>query len=151
VKAIIADTTCLIIFSKINRLDILQKTFENIVVTDEVAEEFGDLPNWISVNKYKDKQGFLTFSSFLGKGEASSITLALEKKDSVLIMDEKKGRKVAKQLEIKLIGSLGVLLKAKQKGIINTVGEILNLFEKTDFRISESLKKSLLKIAKEDV
>jgi predicted nucleic acid-binding protein len=45
---IISDTSCLIIFSKIGQLEILQKVYDNVITTPEVAEEFSeDLPDWI--------------------------------------------------------------------------------------------------------
>jgi len=66
-----------------------------------------------------------------------------------LIIDERKGRKVAERLKIEIIGSLGVLIKAKDKGVIKSVKEILDLIDKTNFRISESIKKKILKKAGE--
>ena len=99
-KVIIADTSCLIIYDKIGQFEILQKTFVDLMVTKEVAEEFGDLPNWVTIKEVTDKSQYLQLSENLGKGEASSITLALEFDDSLLIIDEKKGRKVAKDLRI---------------------------------------------------
>lgn len=85
----------------------------------------------------------------LGKGEASSITLALEFDDSLLVIDERKGRKVAEEMKIEIIGSLGVLIKAKEKGRIESVKEILNLIDKTNFRISNSIKEQVLRKAGE--
>lgn len=40
-RVIIAGTSCLIIYEKINQLEILRDTFVELIVTDEVAEEFG--------------------------------------------------------------------------------------------------------------
>ncbi len=148
-KAIIADTSCLIIYDKIYRLEILQHTFADLMVTDEVAEEFGELPDWITVQQIANKDQYLELAKDLGKGEASSITLALEFNDSLLIIDERKGRKVAEEMKIEIIGSLGVLIKAKEKGVIKSVKEILNLIDKTNFRISESIKEKVLKKASE--
>ena len=49
-KVIIADTSCLILFDKINHLEILQDTFVELIVTDEVVQEFGsELPDWITL------------------------------------------------------------------------------------------------------
>ncbi|MCB0846853.1 MAG: DUF3368 domain-containing protein [Bacteroidetes bacterium] len=148
-KTIIADTSCLIIYDKIKQFEILHKTFPNLIVTQQVAEEFGDLPGWISIVKISDNQQYLKLSESLGKGEASSITLALEEKNSLLIIDEKKGRKIAKELQIEIIGSLGILLKAKEKGIIKSVREILDSIDNTNFRVSDPIKQKLLKEAGE--
>lgn len=131
------------------RLEILQHTFADLMVTDEVAKEFGELPDWITVQQIANKDQYLELAKDLGKGEASSITLALEFNDSLLIIDERKGRKVAEEMKIEIIGSLGVLIKAKEKGVIKSVKEILNLIDKTNFRISESIKEKVLKKASE--
>ncbi len=149
-KAIIADTSCLIIYDKINKLEILRDTFVELIVTYEVAEEFGDeLPAWIAIKRITNKNQYLELAKNLGKGEASSITLALEFDASLLIIDERKGRKVAEEMKIDIIGSLGVLIKAKETGKIESVKEILNLIDKTNFRISNSLKEQVLKKAGE--
>jgi len=149
-KAIIADTSCLIIYDKINKLEILRDTFVELIVTDEVAEEFGDeLPAWIAIKRITNKNQYLELAKNLGKGEASSITLALEFDASLLIIDERKGRKVAEEMKIDIIGSLGVLIKAKETGKIESVKKILNLIDKTNFRISNSLKEQVLKKAGE--
>lgn len=148
-KAIIADTSCLILFDKINRLTIIQKTFPELIVTPEVADEFGDLPEWISIMQRTDQHQFREIAKNLGKGEAGSIALALELPKSLLIIDERKGRRVAQGLKIEIIGSLGVLIKAKEKGVISSVREVLNLIDKTNFRISELIKERVLKEAGE--
>ncbi|MEL7124389.1 MAG: DUF3368 domain-containing protein, partial [Bacteroidota bacterium] len=80
----------------------------------------------------------------LGNGEASSIAVALEIKESLLIIDEKKGRRVAAEMKIEIIGSLGVLLKAKEKEVIDSVKDTLDLIDKTDFRISEAVRTKIL-------
>jgi predicted nucleic acid-binding protein len=145
-KAIIADTSCLIIYEKINQFGILEKTFEEILITKEVAEEFGyDLPDWIKIAEISDKEKYLRLTEHLGRGEASSITLALEMKECLLIMDEKKGRRIAEELKVDIIGSLGVLVKAKERGAIDSVSAILKLIDQTNFRISKSVKAEILK------
>lgn len=144
-RVIIADTSCLIIYHKIDQLVILQDTFSELIVTKEVADEFGELPNWIAIKEVANKEQYLKLTDDLGKGEASSIALALEYGNSLLIIDERKGRKVAGDLNIEIIGSLGVLIKAKEMGVIKSVREILILIDKTDFRISSSIREKVLK------
>jgi len=48
-KTIIADTSCLIIYNKVDRFGILQEMFPDLIVTTEVAAEFGELPGWITI------------------------------------------------------------------------------------------------------
>lgn len=59
------------------------------------------------------------------KDEASAISLAIEKENSLLIVDDLKARKLAAKLNIQFTGTLGVLLKAKERGIISALKPIL--------------------------
>jgi predicted nucleic acid-binding protein len=151
-RAIITDTSCLILYDKINELDVLRRTFSSLIITPQVAEEFGDeLPNWINVKPIRDIEQYTQLINELGRGEASSIVLAQEIRGSLLIIDEKRGRRVAKNLRIEIIGSLGILLKAKQKGVIKTVASFLEKIEQTNFRVSKVIKEELLKKANENI
>jgi predicted nucleic acid-binding protein len=68
----------------------------------------------------------------------------LENPDSLLIIDEKKGRRVAQGLNIKIIGTLGIILQAKEKGFINSIADLLIELEKAGFRISHNLQAKIL-------
>ena len=80
----------------------------------------------------------------MDEDEASSIALSLETDNSLLIIDKKKGRRIAQELGLKIIGTLGVILQAKERGLINSVGDLLAKLENADFRISQSLKAKIL-------
>lgn len=149
-KVIIADSSSLIALSNINELQILQKLYKQIIITPQIKNEFGEsLPDWIIVEEVKDKMVMSVLELELDKGEASAIALAIEKENSLLIIDEKKGRKMAKQMELKITGILGVMVKAKEIGLIEKVKPILNKLEKIEFRISTKLKEEILKRADE--
>jgi predicted nucleic acid-binding protein len=94
-EIIIADTSCLIVLQRIGEMELLQKLFEKITITEDVRNEFGQpLPNWIFVKKVKDLGQKRMLEVILDKGEASSIAFCLEQKtDALLIIDEKKGEK----------------------------------------------------------
>jgi len=144
-KIIIADTSCLITLDNIDDLSLLQKIFNKITVTPQVADEFGNqLPSWIEVENVTDKQKIRLLQLELDLGEASSIALALEKPNSLLIIDERKGREIAKNLDVKIIGLLGILIIAKRKGIINNLSLYFDKIENVGFRISEKLKNQIL-------
>ena len=52
---VISDTSSLILFDKIGELELLNKVYDSIVTTPEIASEFGDnLPDWIHIKKVKD-------------------------------------------------------------------------------------------------
>lgn len=150
-KVIIADTSCLIVLSKINELQILQKLYNQILITPEIQNEFNEpLPDWIKVETLKDKLLFQSLQLSLDKGEASAITLSLEQSErTLLIIDERKGRKFANELGITIIGTIGIFLKAKTLNLIPSVKEILQKLNSTDFRISDKMIQEILKSANE--
>ncbi len=145
-RVIIADSSCLIALSNINELDILQKVYGQITITPEVENEFGEgIPHWIEIEEVTDKQKIALLELELDKGESSAIALAIERENSLLVIDEKKGRSVAKKMGIKITGILGVIVKAKDAGLVKKVAPFIEKLEKVDFRISKVLKEEILR------
>jgi predicted nucleic acid-binding protein len=85
----------------------------------------------------------------LDKGEASAIALSLEMDNSIIIIDDLKGRNVAERLNLRYSGTFGLILKAKQIGIIQSVKPILTKVKETNFRFSEKLFTLILEQAGE--
>lgn len=83
-------------------------------------------------------------SGYLDPGEASSISLAAEHTGRLLIIDELKDRKVARELRIAITGSLGILVTAKNKGLIAAVKPLIDKIFQTNFRLSDALIKYVL-------
>ena len=143
---IVSDTSCLILLHKIGRLDILKSVFGKIIITSVIAKEFNEeLPDFVEIQDPEDNNYQKILESFLDTGEASAIALAIEIVDCLLIIDEVKGRREAKSLQMQFTGTLGVLIVAKEKGIINSVGEIIDLIKETNFRVSDKLIADTLK------
>jgi len=141
---IVADASCLIVLQNIGDLPLLQKLFGEVFVTEEVGKEFGlDLPEWIKVKTVRDKARQNALNLILDAGEASSIALCLETDESTLIIDEKKGRRIALDLDLKITGTLGVVVKAKEKGLIDSIENVLEKLENADFRISPGLRAAI--------
>jgi predicted nucleic acid-binding protein len=96
---IISDTSCLILLDTIDELNLLEALFGQVLTTQTVADEFGKtLPEWIRIKNPKDPVNQFVLETSLDKGEASAIALALEQTDCLLIIDELKGRRLAKRL-----------------------------------------------------
>jgi uncharacterized protein len=147
---VISNSTCLIGLERIGRLDILEKLYGHIIISETVQKEVGLPPvPWITVKKVNNREAlrFLTFE--IDEGEAETIILGTEIQGSVLILDEKKARKVAKRLDLNITGLMAVLLKAKEKKIVSSVKEIIDDLEAADFRLSEEIKRKVLKLSKE--
>ncbi len=145
-KVVVADTSCLIALSNIGELEILKKLYREVITTPEVANEFGEvLPEWIHIKIVADKQKQQILEFQIDKGEASAITLSLEIFAELIILDDYKARLAASSLGLTLTGTLGVLIKAKGKGIISSIKPILNKLKNTNFRISEALVYQVLR------
>jgi predicted nucleic acid-binding protein len=135
---IVSDTSCLILLDKLGRIDILQSLFNKITITSIIAEEFGkELPNFFSIENPQEKNYQRILESFLDPGEASAFALAIEKDDCLLILDDLKARKEAKQLKLNFTGTIGVLIVAIEKGYVEDVSQLIKEINHTNFRISE--------------
>lgn len=157
----IADSSALIIFAKLNRIDILLNLFKKIEVSEEVYKEaildglekkFEDsliLKNCldkgqIKIIKLKDKHHKLSnrlqYFCNIGPGEAQAISLAKQLNRKELIVDEALARGAAKSFGLKPIGSLRVLLIAYTEDLLGEkeLKEIINKMVKLKFRIGAS-------------
>jgi predicted nucleic acid-binding protein len=149
-KTIISDTSCFIILKKIGELDLLQKVYGRVITTIEVATEYGSLlPNWVEIMASTDKYRQAILELQVDKGEASAIALALEHKDSTVILDDYKARKLAEKLGINITGTIGVIIKAKLEGTIPSIKPILDKIRETNFRFSNEIEVLALKEAQE--
>jgi predicted nucleic acid-binding protein len=144
-KLIIADTSCLILLTKIEQLGLLNVLFEEIAITQEIADEFGEsLPSWIVIKKVQDSKRQIILELDLDKGESSAIALALENEVSLLLIDERKGRSIAQALGLSITGTLGVLIRAKEKGLISSLKTAIDTLKMAGFRISDSIVSEVL-------
>ncbi|MFN6087744.1 MAG: DUF3368 domain-containing protein [Cyclobacteriaceae bacterium] len=150
-KVIISDASCLIALDEIGQIEFLKSVFPQIVTTNEVSAEFGkELPTWISVKTLQNSAKRNELELVLDAGEASAIALALENpKQSILIIDEKKGRKIAKQYNLEIIGTLRVLLLAKQNGVIPSVKNLVAELTRKRFRFTNAVVNQILEEANE--
>ncbi len=113
-ELVISDTSPLIALVDIGELELLQKLYKKVCITDIVRREIHpELPTWIEVSTQYDQKQFHVLKLELDPGEASAIAFALENPDSRIIMDENKGRSVAKSLGLKVTGIVGIIIKAK--------------------------------------
>jgi predicted nucleic acid-binding protein len=144
--SIIPDTSCLIALSKINSLDLLQALYVETFITDEIAAEFGDtLPSWIKPMTIRNKNYQQLLELSLDAGEASAIALAIEMENMLLILDDLKGRKEADRLGLRFTGTLGVLVKAAQCGLISDIRQYIDRLKKAGFHLSPAIEASILK------
>jgi predicted nucleic acid-binding protein len=149
-EIIISDTSCLILLNKINELDLLKSMALKVYITPTIQKEFGkELPSWIIVKHPSDNHYQKILEMDLDEGEASAIALSLEIDNSILLIDDLKGRKIAERLNLRYSGTFGLILKAKQIGQIKSVRVILEKVKDTNFRFSEKLLSSIIEEAGE--
>lgn len=148
---IVSNSSPLIIFSRINRISLLEELFGEVYIPKAVFEEVTRgrkgteivKNKWIKVKDVKDKDLVEYLSKMLGKGEAEAIILAKEYKSRLLI-DDAEGRKHAELLNLKFIGCLGLLKLAKERGLIKSAGEVIEEMKNESFYIDEGLITALL-------
>lgn len=149
-KTIISDTSCFIILTNIGELDLLHKLYGQVTTTIDIAIEFGEpLPLWVEIATVTDKSKQQILELQIDKGESSAIALAMETLDSTIILDDNKARRIANQLGLTYTGTIGVIVKAKQQGIIPSIKPLLAKIKQTDFRLSDELEIQALKHANE--
>lgn len=158
-RKIVSNTTPLISLLKIDKLSILKQLYGQIIVPQEVFNEmeigkekghYADLSKieWMKIKKIKDEKS-LSYFLDLDKGEAETIVLANEIGADLAIIDETLGRFHAKHANLKVTGTLGVLLKAKKSGYIGKVKPLLYELKDKGIWLSDNLLERVLTIAKE--
>jgi predicted nucleic acid-binding protein len=137
--AVISNSSPLIALERIGHLAILHRLFdERLVIPLAVAREvYGESspPSWIRVVPIAAAADAGT-SPTLGAGEREAIALALEQRASLIILDDLPARRVAASRGLAVIGTVGVLLAAKQTGAIAAVRPLLDALVAAGFRLS---------------
>ena len=160
VKPVVVNSTPLVAFWSIGRLDILRALFGEIVIPAAVREEFLSTEKelrrqvlrdeaWIWVVKLENPNRTGAFSN-LDQGEAEVLALAEELGASLVLIDERKARRYAERLKLPLSGTLGVVLLAKEEGIVASAAPLLRSIQKAGLYLHEDLIAQVLKIAGED-
>ena len=153
---IISDTTALIILAKSDKLELISNLFEKVFIPQAVKEEldFKDdivkyrIDNFdkISVKELSDTKTLNRIKKLnIDRGEVEAITLAIEL-DLKLIIDERKGRIIAINQGIAVIGVLGILVENYKLDYISfeEAHYFFNLFKRNGLRVSEKLETIIL-------
>ena len=161
---IISDTSPLSSLALVGYLSILKDIYTNVIIPQAVANELANLTEedirikaslsleWIQVQQATNLElvACLRNEYNLDLGEAEAIALALELKADELLIDERLGRREAVRLGLSITGILGVLLIAKNRGLIAKVKPIMeSLISQANFRISHQLYEEVLQTANE--
>jgi len=155
---IVSNTSPIINLACIGRLDLLPALFGEIVVPHAVFHEVTvaapDAPGaedvrsaaWVRRHPVANQSLVAALRLELDPGEAEAIACAIEAKATLLLMDERRGRKVAQRLNQPTTGLLGVLLLARKRGLLDTIQPSLDdLRRLAGFWISDSLYRQVLR------
>ncbi|MEZ4729891.1 MAG: DUF3368 domain-containing protein [Caldilineaceae bacterium] len=159
VPPVIVNNTPLVALWVLNRLDLFRDLYGVVWIPEAVAREFLAAETgtrhpallqspWIQVVRLSNPRFALTYVG-LDRGEAEVLALAVEHNARLVVIDERKGRRYAQRLGLALTGTLGILLLAKQEGLIPTVAPLVKQLEEAGLHLSADLVQRVLNLAKE--
>jgi len=152
---IVTDTTTLIVLGKQQQLEILKACFERVLLPPAVYAEWlaGDAAtdgvvgerDWLDVITPDDTALLTELRGLLDAGEAEAMVLA-KQHGLPLLVDEKKGRNIARMMGIPVLGLVGVLLLAVQRRLLTAEAAtaILHQARDTGFRLSDRLYRAFI-------
>ncbi len=156
-EVVVANSSPLIHLSQIKRLYLLREFFKEVLIPPAVyrevviegrgrpgSREVKEAP-WIRVVEIRDKRLKNILQLMLDEGEAEAIVLALEVNADLVLLDDREARLQAKRLGLHVTGTLGILLRAKRLGLIESLKEELNKLREAGFRVSKNLEEEILK------
>lgn len=150
---VVSDTSAISNLFLVHQLHLLPAIFGQVIIPKQVFSElliletdFGyDLSSlksasWLEIRQVQSPKTVKRLKKVLDDGESEAIALAKEINADYLLIDEHEGRQIAIDEGLRIIGVLGVLVQAKNNGLISLVKPVMdNLRGKAKFRISESL------------
>ena len=159
-RKVVVNSAPLIILCKIGRLDILQKLYGEILIPTAVYQEVTKVKDsaciqmmngneWIHVMQIQNDIEKKMYKAKLHAGEVEVMILAQEQKADLVIIDDNAAKKTAKYLGLTVTGTLGILLKAKKQGIIETIYPLLFEMKRNGFYVDSWLEHMVLEQAGE--
>lgn len=153
---VIVNTTPLIALCRIGCLDILQKMYHEIIIPlavyqeitakeDAVCMQVKAADDWIHVEQIHDITEKKMYKAKLHAGEVEVMILAQEQNADLVVIDDNAAKRTAKYLGFTVTGTLGILMKAKQYGMIESVYSLILKLKQNGFYISFELESRILK------
>lgn len=157
---VISDTSPIQYLYQVELLDLLFRLYEEITIPEAVENELAkgrnhgiDLPGVKEMSRFKVRaasfEQTVELPTSLGRGEREVLALASVSPDSLLLLDDALARQHARALGLRLTGTLGVLLKAKQSGLLIEIRSVLDKLEAKGFRLEKKTRAAVLKLAQE--
>ena len=160
---LIRHTGPLIALARIGQLDLLRRLYARVRVPTAVYAELALASGrpganvlagafeagWIDVQPAMNADVVSELSRLLDPGEAEAIVLALQERTRFLLIDDARGRAVARRRGVAVVGVAGALLAAKASGALAAVGPQLEELSRVGYRLSGELVAAVLERAGE--
>jgi len=134
VTLVVSDASPLIALQQIDELKLLRGLFGEVIIPPAVAREVASLslPPWVKARSLQQPMAGDILHASLGAGESEAISLAQEIHANWLLLDERAGRRLAQALGLRVAGTLGLLNRAKEKGLLAAVRPHVETLVRTD-------------------
>jgi predicted nucleic acid-binding protein len=156
---VVSDASPIIALAAIGQVDLLRGVHGDVLVPAAVRDEIhGDATGvallaaspWIAVRSATRRDLVRDLEHRVDAGEAEAIALAIELDADFLVIDDRRGRIVARSLGLRLTGVVGILLEAKARGLVPEIRALLDdLARGAAFRVSGELRRHALDLAGE--
>lgn len=157
---VILNTSPLLYLYQVNQLELLPKLYSTLATTAAVQKELEagkergvDVPDvqnlsWLTIKNVSIPLAIHNTID-LGRGEAEVIALGLETENSLLVLDDQLGRRIAKLYQLTYTGTLGILIKAKQAGHLSAILPVIAGLEQRGMWLTQPVIQMALKLAQE--
>ncbi len=157
---VICNTSALQYLHQIDLLDLLPALFGQVQIPRAVAAEMDEgkrrnvsLPtlealSWLTIRPIRDRT-LLPLITSLGDGEKEVLALGLEATDALLVLDDRNARRYATAAELEVTGTLGILILAKDRGLLGSIRPALERLQALRFRLSAATLQRVLDLAGE--
>ena len=162
---VVSNTSPIMNLAIIGELSLLRDQFGEVLIPGAVLEELRveeNLPGsqsvrdalkagWIRIETVKLDPLVRAMERDLDKGEAEAIALAMQVNADWVLMDERDGRKAAKSMKLKVVGVLGILLKAQRERRLRSLKQAMDrLREKAGFYVRADLYSAIIRKGEEE-
>jgi uncharacterized protein len=156
---VVSNTSPILNLAIVDQLTLLHQQFDTIIIPKAVLDELkineqrpgsqaiqqAVAAGWIQIHEMTSEPLVQLLRQTLDQGESEAIALAVALKADWTIIDERDGRKASRSLGLKVTGTLGVLLRARQTGDLKSLQPVINcLISKAGFRIAPELLAQIL-------
>ncbi|MFM8470971.1 MAG: DUF3368 domain-containing protein [Limisphaerales bacterium] len=151
---VVSDTSVITSLMQVGCVRLLRDLHGEVLIPPAVSAELlrshRELPSFLEVRPVANRTRVANLVVELDEGEAEAIVLAGEVKADLLLIDEKLGRQVALREGLRITGLVGLVVEAKQRGLITSVHELLGQLEtEAGFRVSNAVKTEAFRLAGE--